>query len=184
MRARTGDSDALQRVCKHLEPSLRDAAEKKLGRLRTKVGLSDVLQSTFIDIVRSAKSLPAESKENLEHWSLRVLDNNIKDLARYFDAEKRDRKIEAGLGSTGFRAIADELPSPASELIQNEEFTKLALAISTLPADYQRILHLFLRPDFSHESAAQTLGRSEGASRILLARARAALLAALDEQST
>jgi DNA-directed RNA polymerase specialized sigma24 family protein len=39
-----------------------------------------------------------------------------------------------------------------------------------------------MRPDFSHELAARTLGRSLGASRVLLARARAALLAKLEEQ--
>jgi RNA polymerase sigma-70 factor (ECF subfamily) len=181
-RARSGDKEALQVLCNHIEPRLRRAAQKRLGHLHEKVSVSDVLQSTFIDIVRGAESLPQESSENLERWSLRVLDNNIRDLARYFTAERRDRSKEQGLDAEAASRVPARRPSPATELIQTEDVTRLALAMAELTKDYQRILQLFMRPDFSHELAARTLGRSLGASRVLLARARAALLAKLEEQ--
>lgn len=180
-RARGGDASALQQLCQHLEPGLRRAASRKLGQLEHKVRLSDVLQSTFIDIVRSAELLPAEPEADLERWGLRVLDNNIRDLARYFTAERRDRAKERALDAEVEFGLPSGQPSPASELVQAEDVTSLALAIRDLPTDYQRILQIFLRPDFSHELAARTLGRSVGASRVLLARARAALLARLEE---
>lgn len=179
-RARDGETSALQRICELLEPKLRRVAAQRLGQLEHKVRLSDILQSTFVDIVRSAEQLPTGSGASLESWSLKVLDNNIRDLARYFTAERRDRGKEQGLDSRGEASLSSGRPSPASELVQTEDVTRLALAISELPADYQRILQIFLRPDFSHELAARTLGRSVGASRVLLARARAALLARLE----
>lgn len=183
-RAKAGDTAALQTLCLHLEPRLRQAASKKLGQLLDKTRLSDVLQSTFIDIVRSAEGMPDQTPAEVEHWSLRVLDNNIRDLARYYTAERRDRAKERPLDALADGSMPANSPSPASELVQSEDVTRLALALKALPADYQRILQLFLRPDFSHESAAQSLNRSVGASRVLLARARAALLSAMDAENS
>ncbi len=178
-RARKGDKEALQQVCGAIEPRLRQAAAKKLGNLQAKIRVSDVLQSTFIDILRASNQLPAGAGKEVEQWSLRVLDNNIRDLVRYFHAVRRDKDQEQPLDTS--TSFASGQPSPATQLVQSEDVTQIAMAIRELPEDYQRVLQLFMRPDFSHKSAASTLGRSEGATRVLLARARAALLASLDE---
>jgi DNA-directed RNA polymerase specialized sigma24 family protein len=54
-----------------------------------------------------------------------------------------------------------------------------ASSSALLPADQQRILQIVVLRGGSHADAARTLNRSEGACRVLLTRARAALLIAL-----
>ena len=48
-----------------------------------------------------------------------------------------------------------------------------------LPADQRRVLQIVALRGGTHAEAAQKLERSEGACRVLLARARAALLVAM-----
>jgi RNA polymerase sigma-70 factor (ECF subfamily) len=74
---------------------------------------------------------------------------------------------------------AEAHPDPAAStdetLIQREERQRLQQALDRLPEDYQEVIRLRLLMSMPTAEAAQWLGRSEGAVRILLYRAVQAL---------
>jgi RNA polymerase sigma-70 factor (ECF subfamily) len=69
----------------------------------------------------------------------------------------------------------DPAPSADEALIQREERRQLQQALGRLPADYQEVIRLRLLLSLPTATAAQWLGRSEGAVRVLLYRAMQAL---------
>lgn len=69
----------------------------------------------------------------------------------------------------------DPTPSADEALIQREERRRLQQALDRLPADYQEVIRLRLLLSLPTATAAQWLGRSEGAVRVLLFRAVQAL---------
>ena len=68
--------------------------------------------------------------------------------------------------------------------IDREALLRMAKALRRLPLDQRRILQLVGLRGCSHAEAARLLGRSEGACRVLLARARAALLVTMARQAS
>jgi len=72
-------------------------------------------------------------------------------------------------------AHPDPAPSADEALIQHEERRRLHQALDRLPADYQEVIRLRLLMSLPTNTAAQWLGRSEGAVRVLLYRAMQAL---------
>jgi RNA polymerase sigma-70 factor (ECF subfamily) len=69
----------------------------------------------------------------------------------------------------------DPAPSADEALIRREERRRLQQALDRLPADYQEVIRLRLLMSLPTTTAAQWLGRSEGAVRVLLYRAIQAL---------
>jgi DNA-directed RNA polymerase specialized sigma24 family protein len=84
--------------------------------------------------------------------------------------------LEDGAGARADRRQA----TPSTEAAWTEEILLIGQAMQRLPEDYLRILCLHMKPDQDHQRTARLMNRSEGASRVLLARARAALLVELD----
>jgi len=179
-RARGGDRVALQELIGRNRARLERTVEARLGSgLRAKVRSSDILQSTYVDVLQSLERFQGTTDEDFANWLVRVLENNIKDESKYYRAEKRDRGREAGEDA---REPAARQPSPSTEAAWTEEMLLIGRAMQRLPEDYLRVLCLHMRPGQDHRRTAEQLGRSEGASRVLLARARAALLVELERQ--
>ena len=78
--ARRGERDALDRVLTALQSRLRTAAANKIGTpLRRKMATSDLLQSTYVDVVRSIQSFEGDDPDTLVAWITRIMENNVRD---------------------------------------------------------------------------------------------------------
>lgn len=75
-----------------------------------------------------------------------------------------------------FATVLRQDPAPGAEVDDREQLLLAAQAMTRLPKDQQRVLHLVVLRGMSHKAAASALARSEDACRALLARARAALM--------
>lgn len=180
-RARGGDRSALQELIARNRQRLERTVEARLGSaLRSKIRSSDILQSTYVDVLLSVEGFQGETDEDFSNWLVRVLENNIRDKSRYFRARKRDRTLEVDEDPEE----AGRQPTPSSEAEWTEEILLIGQAMQRLPEDYLRVLFLHMRPDHDHKRIGRLMNRSEGASRVLLARARAALLLELDRLRT
>ena len=176
-KARNGDQNAIEELLQRNRERLRNALHAQLGdELRRKVHTSDILQSTYIDIVSSVKDFRGSTEEDFTGWVVRVLENNVRDAARYFTAGKRDRSLETSVEDVTEVHAPDSLPSPSAEVAWSDELVLIGRALRALPDEYFRIICLHMKPEQDHETTARLLGKSVGASRVLLARARAALL--------
>ena len=69
--------------------------------------------------------------------------------------------------------------TPSGVVLAAEDVGHLAEALRSLAPDYREVLALRLREGLAHAEIAARLGRSEGAVRMLLVRARAALALAI-----
>ena len=83
---------------------------------------------------------------------------------------------DAAVAVSGHSVIVKKVSLPA---MNREELVRIARAMRELPVDQQRILQIVALRGGTHAEAARQLQRSEGACRILLARARAALTVAI-----
>ncbi len=172
-RARSGDRAALEELLDRVRDRVESALRHRVGpQMRRRVEPSDILQSTYLRVVTTVPDFRGTSEREFSAWVLRILDRTLRKRLRFHGAQRRDLGREGGADA---REIPQAGGTPSSAAVVSEELVRIAQAMNRLPKDYARILMLHMEPDQTHENTARILGRSVGASRVLLARARAAL---------
>lgn len=158
-------------VLRRLAPRLMDPV------LRRRCRISDLVQSTLADAVAALPSFRGDGTTEFIGWTVSILEHNALDRRRRLTANRRhiDREQQCD-ASTPIEGKPGSGPSPSQTAIDREELKRMAQAMRQLPDDQRRVLHLIALRGRSHAQAAKELGRSEGACRVLLARARSNLL--------
>ena len=179
--ARGGDRRALDRLLETVHGRLRRLAEGRLGPgLRAKMRTSDVLQSTYLDVVKSVERFEGEDEEAFVGWVARIMENNIRDKGKYFQARKRRDPEGATLPLNEAEDVKTPGATPSVEVVRAEDLVLVSRALEDLGEDYRQVIILRLVEGRSHKEVGELLGRTEAATRMLLSRARAALALALD----
>jgi RNA polymerase sigma-70 factor (ECF subfamily) len=180
--ARRGNRAALERVLERTQPRLLRMAEVRLGpRLRKKIRPSDVLQSAYVEVVRRIPDFAGDSDEEFVTWMGSVIENAIRDRRRYFDAAKRGGGSEVAEVRLEAAMIQDRgQRDPSAVLSTSEDLALLEEALANLEEPQRRVLSLVVKEGKTHREAAEILGKTEGATRVLLTRARATLLLEVD----
>jgi len=179
--ARGGDRRALDRLLETVHGRLRRLAEGRLGPgLRAKMRTSDVLQSTYLDVVKSVERFEGEDEEAFVGWVARIMENNIRDKGKYFQARKRRDPEGATLPLNEAEDVKTPGATPSVEVVRAEDLVLVSRALEGLGEDYRQVIILRLIEGRSHKEVGELLGRTEAATRMLLSRARAALALALD----
>ncbi|MFN3485237.1 MAG: RNA polymerase sigma factor [Planctomycetota bacterium] len=129
------------------------------GLLRDEDEAKEACQETFLAITRRAGDLPGVRR--LTPWVLKIA------LLACLHARRRRRQgvpiePEAGVDDVG----AEDPP-----LDRHEDAERVRRAMERLPDRYRAILALRFQQDLTTEEAADVLGISEGAARVLLHRA-------------
>ena len=164
-------------------PVLKRAAPALMGALlRHRCRTSDLVQSALADAIRSFPHFAGAGETEFVGWTLRIMERNSIDRQRRLLADKRSAARE--IGEPGLCELQTAQPSPCQVAIDREALLRMAKALRRLPLDQRRILQLVGLRGCSHAEAARLLGRSEGACRVLLARARAALLVTMARQAS
>jgi len=137
---------------------------------------SDLLQSTYVDVVRSIKDFQGDDEPQLVAWVTRIMENNLRDRARFYGRQRRNPEVDS-----------EEAPEPAGhdatpsvEAMQVENIAAVGRALAELPEEQRQIMQLRLIEGREYEEIAAMLGRSVGSLRMLLSRARASLTVRLD----
>ncbi|MCA8972465.1 MAG: sigma-70 family RNA polymerase sigma factor [Planctomycetes bacterium] len=177
--AKQGDTTALGKLLEAIEGNMREASKARLGeRLRGKLRTSDVLQTTFVDVVKNIQDFRGEDAETFAAWVRRVLENNIRDKARFFGRERRRDETDAAVPEAddfdpGGTPLDDNTPS--NKVADVEHLHIIGKAMESLEDDYRTVITLRMIECLDHAVIADRMGRSEGAIRMLYSRARAAL---------
>ncbi|MCA8952689.1 MAG: sigma-70 family RNA polymerase sigma factor [Planctomycetes bacterium] len=179
-RARRGERDALDRVLTAIQTRLLAAASNRLGgALRARMATSDLLQTTYVDVVRSIGEFRGDDPDTFVAWISRIMENNLRDRARFYSRQRRAAEQD--------REAPPELPatdrSPSAAAMQIENLAAVGRALAELPGDQRRIIQLRLIEGRDYDEIGALLGRSPGALRMLLSRARAALTLRLDQSN-
>lgn len=179
--AQGGDKPALEQLCAHYLPRVRAMSAELLGpELGGYVEIEDVVQISMMDAIRGIDDYSRQSEGRFVSWVARIVENNIRDLARRMRAKKRGEGKVARLGDlqTGSRT-APEFPANAATPSQEARVAELAraldLALAEMNERYRRVILLRMN-GCSHEEIAKELGygRAETA-RVKLSVARAQL---------
>jgi len=175
--ARRGDAAALDALIRrHHDRLLRLAQARLSGPLRARMRASDLLQSTYLEVVRRFDTFRGDDDPSFLAWATVIMDHALTDRARFHGAQKRDVAAETPLGDD----VDARRPSPRTGAAAAEDLELAAQAAAKLPADYREVLDLCVGRGLSRRDAAATMNRSEGAVRVLLCRARAALVMEID----
>jgi RNA polymerase sigma-70 factor (ECF subfamily) len=177
-RVKSGDRDALEDLFALYRDRIHGLVRHKLGHgLRASLESSDVVQSVCLEAMKAIEGLEYKNEDGFLHWLARITENTIRDKHRYFGAQKRKNPEVDPDSPIVTVSQAEGLGQTPSRAVGNVEQMELVLrALRQLPPDYAEIIRLTRFEKKSHQEAAEVMGKSEKAARMLLARARARLL--------
>ena len=168
------------------EPETRDrlrrVVDQRLGaRLRSSLRRSDVLQNTYLAMLDALPRFTGSTEDDFVNWVARIIENDIRRQHRWFGAKKRHAPSRTSQRNLLLGILMPPTPTPSAEVASSEERARLQLALSRLEPDHARVIELTIFDELPHREVAERIGRSEGACRMLLLRARAALALELEQ---
>lgn len=176
--ARNGSSQALGELLETSRNYLLLVANLALkGKIRGKVGPSDIVQETFIEAQRAFERFEGKSQEELQRWLYRILEHRIGNtFKRFLKANRRDITREVDWSGLFLTLAEHDLPgndpkTPGTLLSLQEDAGQLELASAKLPPDHQQVIHLRVDERLSFEEIGSRMQRSTDAARKLFARA-------------
>lgn len=179
-QARAGDEEARERLFVLCRDYVGIVATSQVGPwMQAKVGASDLVQQTLLDMHRGMAEFRGETDAELLAWLRRILNHNATDCVRqYGGTKKRQTRREVPLdryspGESEARALDPKDPgeSPSQCVLRREREVEVANALALLPPDYQEVIELRNLQRLSFEEVAERLGRSRGAVQMLWMRA-------------
>lgn len=163
--ARGGAPDALGRIFEAARGHLLQVAERELPpELRAKIGPSDLVQETAIEMHRGFAHFTGTTADECFAWLREILRNNAVDAIRHYrDRLKRAVDREVSLSEKPNRAdggLVDGRRSPDASAMRREEADALTHVLPRLPADERQILELRYWSGMSFADIAAQMGRS------------------------
>jgi RNA polymerase sigma-70 factor (ECF subfamily) len=181
--ASRGDSRALNELFERNLPGLLGYVRVHAGaRLREIESSFDLVQSACREVLRDIGRHEFKDEAGFRQWLYTAAERKILDRARYHARPQRDAARRVAMTDDVSRAEAETLRS-AYERIQTpseaaglrEDWRAVESALEKLPDDYREVIVLAYLVGISHDEIACKLGRTPGATRVLLHRAVARL---------
>ena len=151
-----------------------------------KESATDLVQSVCRQVLGELGRFQYQGEPAFRKWLFTTALNKIRERHRYWRAERRDSRREAEpAGSTsGFDlgALAASFATPSQVAIAEEDMARLEQSFEQLSDDDKLVVTLSRVLGLPHKDVAQELGRSEGATRVMLHRALYRLGALLNEE--
>jgi RNA polymerase sigma-70 factor (ECF subfamily) len=143
---------------------LRDVYSYAYYRVGNHHDAEDLTEQTFLQAYRHFERAQRESQGRpLRPWLIRIAHNLA---ANYY--RDRSRKPQTQLEDA---AVVSE-PHPTAELVeQREELEEVLSGVANLPDDRREALIMRFALDMDNREIARALGRSEGATKVLIHRA-------------
>jgi len=180
-RAKAGDERALEAVLRRTEGRLRSNVDRRLGpKLRAALRRSDVLQNAYLAMLEALPSFTGDTADEFVAWVTRIVENDIHRQHRWFGAARRRPPTRTSERNALAAILLDPTTSPSAEVAGRERAVLLRKALARIEPDQAQVIELVMLQELTHREAAERMQRSEGACRMLLLRARAALALELE----
>jgi len=173
--ARRGCPTALGRMFESLRMQLVALADEELpDGLRAKLGPSDVVQETALDMHRDFDRFRGTTAEECFAWLRSMLRNNVVDAVRRFEASQkreiaREEPLDGKARDDGAMTACSRLPEKSA--IRHEDAAAVAAALACMPADQRRVIELRYWQALSFADIGVEMDRSADAVRKLWYRA-------------
>jgi len=178
-RIKAGDEEALAEFVESKQPQLLAFIEKRMSdKLRTKVEADDILQELTVASLNSLKDVELGDRDPFS-WLCQQAERRIIDTHRHhFGAQKRAAHSEVGLhakaGGSEEGEIADllsaSMTSASSAFSRQQKEFHMLEALEQLPEDAREALRLRYLEGLPSKEIAERIGKTDGATRVLLSR--------------
>ena len=147
--------------------------------LQGKADPSDLVQETLLKAHQHFEQFRGQTEAELTAWLRQILARNLTDLVRRFriaDARQvaRERSLDEMLTNSSAALntfLAGQGNSPSQSAERREMSVVLADALADLSADSREVIFLRSIEERDWDEVAEKMGRSQGAVRLLWARA-------------
>ncbi|MFC1794481.1 sigma-70 family RNA polymerase sigma factor [Planctomycetota bacterium] len=188
--AKTGNSDALNQLCRVYGERIRRIVRLRIGReLRVKLDSMDLVQDALLNALRGLGDFTYENEGDFLRWLSRIAQNTLGHHVEMLHAEKRDIRREVRFdecrSTTGSGLAGAPWPvkftTPSVIMAKKEELDKLERAIDELKPEHKEVLVLAKIEGLSYKEIGQRLDKSADAVGMLLSRAMVALTIAFEK---
>lgn len=174
-----GDRSALVKLLEQLGPITRSRIEHKITPpWNAMLEADDVMQVTYMEVVTRLSTFKSGGAAGFLAWINRMAENNLIDAIRALESSrrpgpsKRVTPISPEDSSDMFlQLIGGTSATPSRDAAQGEAGRIIEGALRQLPPDYEKVVRLYDLEGKSITEVASALGRSEGATWMLRARA-------------
>ena len=184
---RSGDETALVEFLKLNEPALRTFVRSRIGdQLQRKIEPEDILQETSIEALRALPTTDLTTWDPL-HWLFQICERKIIDAhRRFFSSQKRDASREAPIpeGSAGAglaNLLVASMTTPSAAFSRDQRQLRMLAALETLPEEPREALRLRYLVGLSSKEIAKKIGKTDGATRVMISRGLSRLQEMLTE---
>lgn len=184
-RAQGGDREAFgQLLDRYYERVLRIVRARLGPQLRQYTESADVVQETMGQVVRAFERFDMQDEESFVRWLSRLVENRIRDLAKFHGAGKRDRGREqlleeAALGAGAAEGPGDGGETPSVVVARGEMQERVAAGLARLEERERALIERRNEGRKWADIAAELGFPSEGAARMAHSRAMMALMRAV-----
>jgi RNA polymerase sigma-70 factor (ECF subfamily) len=190
-QAVAGDEAALTLLLEQVGPGLHAELESRIHpRYRGLVDADDIWQVTCLEAFLRIGTFVSRGAGSFAAWLRRIGENNLRDAIRELECEKRpppDKRIFDAPGDASYVMLLDNVAgknTTVSRAAARSELKDIVEgALARLPRDYEQALRLYELEGLSAPDVAERMGRSHGAVRMLLTRARECMAEYLGSES-
>jgi len=188
--AKGGDNSAQDRLCRVYGEKVRRIVRLRMGaKLRSKLESMDLVQDALMCALRDLGDFTYRNEGDFLRWLTKIAENRLRDNIDKLHTEKRDVRREIRLDDRerttgeGFVGTAGpiEATTPSVIMSRKEDLDKLEKAIDTLRPEYREVIMLAKIEELSYSQIGDRLGKSIGAVKMLVSRAKMALVTAFED---
>ena len=176
--ARQGDRDAINALLARVKDRVETISQARLGaKLRAKYRHSDIVQSTYLEVIRDIPAFEGSDISAFSAWVARILENNIRRKVRHHETQKRKG------GSSESERVdlsPDRGASPSVVVARGEDISRIGRALDSLDPRDRDLIRWRVIEQLDYEEVAAKAGLSLTATRTAIWRARAALTLAVE----
>lgn len=139
----------------------------RAGPVRKKIESADLVQDVLLQAHAAQAQFRGETPEEFAAWLRQIMANRLADVQRHFGRGKRDAALEATFrdsldaSAAGMLSFAvGRLPTPTTNLANQQRALKLADALQELPQDQRTAVELRYLAGYSLAELAAHLERS------------------------
>ena len=189
-----GDREALEVLLERYLPQLRAFVRLRAGALvRARESSSDLVQSVCREVLEHIDRFQHPSESAFKRWLYTTALRKILNRRDFYLAQKRDVlrevPIEAGASNAsgsperdrGLLACYGRFSTPSRGAMLREEIERIESAFELLSEEHREVITMAHVVGLSRKEIAESMGRSEGAVRVLLHRALVKMSGLLSE---
>ena len=187
--AKGGDNSAQDRLCRVYGERVRRIVRLRMGaEIRSKLESMDLVQDALMCALRDLGDFTYRNEGDFLRWLTKIAENRLRDNVDKLHAEKRDIRREIRLddrGRTTGRMLVGtagsiEATTPSVIMSRKEDLDRLEKAMDKLRPEYREVIMLAKVEELSYSQIGDRLGKSTGAVKMLVSRARMALANAFE----